>query len=108
MTLVGTLYAYTGMTLLCLAMPRHFRYVWRRELSARGAVWLRLSGWVLVGVSLFACAADTGWWLGIVEWAGATTAATVALIFLLSYRPKAAVSLAAITPLVATMLAGFA
>jgi hypothetical protein len=102
----GILFAYTGMTLLSLAMARHFRQVWHRELSPHHARWLRTSGWAFIGVSLFACMADSSWSLGMVAWCGALTAAAIALIFLLPYRPKAAVALAGVTPLAATVLLG--
>ncbi len=108
MTFVSLLYAYTGLTLLCLAMTRHFRQVWNCEPSVRGSRWLRVLGWMFIAAALIACVGAGSWSLGLVGWAGALTAAALVLIFLLPYRPKTAVALAGVAPIVATVLIGLA
>lgn len=98
------LYAYGGLTLLSLAMTRHYRQVWSREPSASTSLAFRLCGWGLLTGSLLTSFVKISWSIGLVAWIGALSAAALILIVLLPYRPKAAATLALVTPVLATAL----
>lgn len=97
--------AYAGFAALCLGMDRHYEAVFQRSLPRRHRAPLRVFGWVALALSLWACAAVWGWRYGVVEWIGILTLAGLLLIWLVAYRPVAAMAAgvlcAAATPLVA-------
>lgn len=98
---VATLLAYSAFTSLCLAMNRHHRQVWQAEPSNPRRLLLRGGGWTLLAASCAASLFGRGWSLGLVDWCGALTAAGLALIFLLPYRPRLATLLGVLALLLA-------
>lgn len=98
---VATMLAYSGFTSLCLAMNRHYRQVWQVEPSKARRLALRGGGWALLAASYAACLLGRSWSLALVAWCGALTAAGVALIFLLPYRPRIATWLSVLALLLA-------
>ncbi len=85
--------AYAGMAGLCLAMDRHHRQVVGRAARPGFALALRSAGSAALALSFAAAVAADGWAFGPVAWFGAATAAGLALILLLPYRPRLAMGL---------------
>ncbi len=85
--------AYAGMAALCLAMDRHHRQVVGRVLRPGIAGALRVVGCAALTASFAAAVTAEGWARGPVAWFGALTAAGLALVLLLPYRPRLAVGL---------------
>ncbi|KQP55246.1 iron transporter [Methylobacterium sp. Leaf399] len=79
---------FAALAALCLSLDRHHREVFRSRPGKRRVVALRLAGWVGIGLSLLLTGHVEGWDLGLVGWIGALTGAAVALVLLLSYRPR--------------------
>ncbi len=86
--------AYAGLAALCLAMDRHHRQVAGRGIRPRATLALRLAGTAILVLSFAAAIAADGWVFGPVAWCGGLTAAALALVFLLPYRPRLAMALA--------------
>ena len=96
--------AYAGLAALSLAMNRHAREVFQRELADGARLALRGAGGCLLVVSLILTAAGSGWPVGTVEWFGMLTASAVACVLLLTYYPKAVAVLAAALPALALVV----
>jgi hypothetical protein len=56
---------------------------------------MRLGGWLLLALSLWAAVSAAGWGLGLVEWFAVLMSSALLLVLLLPYRPRLALSLAA-------------
>jgi len=97
--------AYAGFSALCLAMDRHHEDVFDRALPRGRRLWLRALGWLGLVLSLAACATAWGWSYGIVEWVGILSLAGLLLIWLLAYRPRAALAAAGACAAAAPLLA---
>ena len=95
--------AYAGMAGLCLGMDRHHRQVFGRAARPRAALALRLAGSLALASSFVAAVVADGWAFGPVAWTGGLTAAALALVFLLPYRPRLAVALAPAGLILATL-----
>lgn len=90
------LIAYSSFTCLALAMPRHHHQVFKKPMVAAQQLSFRVAGWILCLLSFWLCLLQASSWpIGLVEWLGCLTGASVIFIFLLSYLPRAAVALAA-------------
>lgn len=90
------LLCYSGFTSVCLAMDRHYRDLTGRALQARVGLVLRLGGALLLGCALAAAVhADGGWSMGLVHWCAGLMGSAMLLVFLLPYRPRLALGLAA-------------
>lgn len=85
--------SYAGMAGLCLGMDRHHQQVWSVKAPARQRL-LRLAGWLLLALALWPCVQAWGAAVGSVAWLGMLSAAALALVLLLPYRPRLAASLA--------------
>jgi len=96
--------AYTGLAALSLAMHRHAREVFQRELADGPRLALRCAGGCLLVVSLILTVASSGWPVGTVEWFGMLIASAVACVLLLTYYPKAVAVLAAALPALAVVV----
>ncbi|WP_025131663.1 DUF3325 domain-containing protein [Pseudomonas sp. PH1b] len=105
--LLTLLLCYAGFTGLCLSLERHHGELLGHKPSARRRHGLRLGGWLLLGLSLVAAVVDTGWGLGLVQWCGLLMCSALALVLLLPYRPRLALSMAGAS-LLASPLAAFA
>ena len=105
--LLALLLCYVGFTALCLSMPRHHDELLGYKPSGQRVKRLKLAGWSLLGVSLWAAVAAGGWGLGLVDWFAVLMVSALALVLLLPYRPKLALALAAFS-LLATPVAAWA
>ena len=101
MSFVAFAFTYAGLAALSLAMNRHAREVFQRELADAPRLALRCAGGCLLVVSLILTAAGSGWPVGTVEWFGMLIASAVACVLLLTYYPKAVAVLAAALPVLA-------
>ncbi|CAN5325981.1 hypothetical protein BH10PSE18_BH10PSE18_20920 [soil metagenome] len=86
--------AYAGMAALCLAMDRHHAQVWRRDASPAFRRALQAAGWTLIALAAVPCVRSWGGSVGTVLWLGWLSAAALALVLLLSYRPRLAAAFA--------------
>ena len=105
--LLALLLCYGGFTALCLSMDRHHVELSGRKPSARRRHCLKLGGWLLLALSLWAAVSATGWGLGLVEWFAVLMLSALLLVLLMPYRPRLALSLAS-AGLLASPLAAFA
>ncbi|WP_338920622.1 DUF3325 domain-containing protein [Pseudomonas silesiensis] len=105
--LLGLLLCYGGFTALCLSMDRHHGELLGRKPSARRRQGMRISGWLLLALSLWAAVSAAGWGLGLVQWFAVLMLSGLLLVLLLPYRPRLALSLAGVS-LLASPVAAFA
>ncbi|MNL04634.1 hypothetical protein D3C87_1252070 [compost metagenome] len=68
---------------------------------------MKLAGWLLLALSLWAAVSTTGWALGLVEWFAVLMLSGLSLVLLMPYRPRLALALAGVS-LLASPLAAFA
>ncbi|MBK5539152.1 DUF3325 domain-containing protein [Pseudomonas sp. TH05] len=94
--LLAVLLCYAGFAALCLSMDRHHSDLLGRKASAGRRQGLRLGGWSLLGLSLWAAVAAAGWGLGLVQWCAVLMLSALLLVLLLPYRPRLALWLAAL------------
>ncbi|WP_148715472.1 DUF3325 domain-containing protein [Chitinolyticbacter meiyuanensis] len=73
---------------LSLAMDGHHRDVFGRTPSPRRAKVLRLTGWLLLALTLLLSASALGWPKGAVLWVGLLTVGACAQLLWLAYRPR--------------------
>lgn len=90
---------YGGFTALCLSMERHHAELLGRKPSARHRQGLKLGGWLLLGLSVWAAVFSTGWGLGLVEWFAVLMLSALLLVLLMPYRPRLALALAGLSVL---------
>ena len=104
---LALLLCYGGFTVLCLSMDRHHAEMLGRKPSARRRQAMKLSGWLLQALSLWAAVSSTGWGLGLVEWFAVLMLSALLLVWLMTYRPRLALALAGLS-LLASPVAVFA
>jgi len=85
---LASLFTYGGLAALALAMPRHHRTVYIRDLPDRRRALLRVTGWALLAFSLVAAVTTHGGEVGIVAWFASFASAGFALTLLLTYAPR--------------------
>jgi hypothetical protein len=95
MTFAAFCLAYAGFAALCLAMDRHYEDLFDRSITRRHRVPLRWFGTLALTLSLWAAAQAYGWSYGVIEWIGMLALAGLALIWILTYRPRVALGLGA-------------
>lgn len=93
---------FAALSALCLSLDRHHREVFQSKPGKRRVVLLRTAGWVGIGLSLLLAGHLEGWAFAPVLWIGALTGAGVALVLLLSYRPRSVYPASAVALLVAS------
>ncbi|TBN44462.1 DUF3325 domain-containing protein [Pseudomonas sp. BGI-2] len=103
--LLALLLCYGGFTVLCLSMDRHHADLLGCKSSARRRKTFKLSGWLLLAVSLWAAVSKTGWGLGLVEWFAVLMLSALLLVLMMPYRPRLALSLAGLGLLVSPVAA---
>ncbi|MDP4023806.1 DUF3325 domain-containing protein [Methylobacterium sp. NEAU 140] len=79
--------AFSGLAALALSLDRHHRAALQTPAVRGRAKALRAAGWCGIGLSFAAAIACGGWAFGPVQWLGALTAAALAVVALLSWRP---------------------
>jgi hypothetical protein len=105
--LLGFLLCYGGFTALCLSMDRHHGELLGRKPSARRRQGVRIGGWLLLALSLWAAVSAAGWGVGLVQWFAVLMLSALLLVLLLPYRPRLALALAGVS-LLASPVAAFA
>ncbi|WP_426112466.1 DUF3325 domain-containing protein [Pseudomonas sp. DSP3-2-2] len=103
--LLATLLCYLGFSGLCLSMTRHYGELLHRKLSITRGRSLRVAGWLALLLSLWAAVSSAGWGIGLVQWCTALMTSALILIFLIPYRPKLVLLLAAAGLLLTPVLA---
>ena len=93
--LAAGLLSYAGFSALCLAMERHHQDMLGRRPSPSRKVQLRVAGWALLALSLWVSVLSAGWAMGLVRWTAVLMGSAVFLVWLLPYRPRWALVLAA-------------
>lgn len=88
MNVLASLFAYAGLAALALAMSQHHRAVFAREIARRRRLVLRVSGWLLLALSVAAAFHAHGFELGAVAWFAAVASAGFILTLLLAYAPR--------------------
>lgn len=88
MNAFSSLLVYTGLASLALAMSRHHRTVFNREIAPRRRLVLRTVGWLLLTLSVAAAFHTHGPELGSVAWFAVAAAAGFVLTLLLAYAPR--------------------
>ena len=88
-TLLGAALLLAGMSLLALAMPRHYRQCFPGKrltpLRQRG---LRVAGFASLALSLAALVAGWGWALGVLYGFGLASLLTVLPVLFLAFRGR--------------------
>ncbi|WP_419711974.1 DUF3325 domain-containing protein [Pseudomonas sp. NFX224] len=105
--LLACLLCYGGFTALCLSMDRHHAELLGRKPTRVMRRQMKLAGWLLLAVSLWAAVSTTGWALGLVEWFAVLMLSALMLVMLMPYRPRLALALAGFS-LLASPLVAFA
>ncbi|MHC8322222.1 DUF3325 domain-containing protein [Pseudomonas sp. GB2N2] len=103
--LLAFLLCYGGFTALCLSMDRHHAELLGRKPTARRRQLMKLAGWLLLAVSLWAAVSSSGWGLGLVEWCAVLMLSALLLVWLRPYRPRLALALAGASLLVSPVAA---
>lgn len=98
---------FAALSALCLSLDRHHREVFQSRPGKRRVALLRTAGWVGIGLSLFVTGQVEGWAFAPVQWIGALTGAGLALVLLLSYRPRIVYPASAASLLVGSAAAFF-
>ncbi|MBA1202533.1 DUF3325 domain-containing protein [Pseudomonas capeferrum] len=96
---------YAGFAALCLAMEKHFNELLKRKATANQSRGLRVVGWGLLMLSLVLAVQHRGWALGLVEWLAVLMAGVTLWVFLLPYRPRLLLALAAVSVVLGPVLA---
>jgi hypothetical protein len=103
--LLATLLCYVGFTGLCMSMPRHYADLVGGTLSAARGKGLKVMGWGALALSLWLALQAQSVGFALVHWFAALMGSAVLLVFVMSYRPGLALSLAgigvALSPIVA-------
>ncbi|WP_338584804.1 DUF3325 domain-containing protein [Pseudomonas sp. MAG733B] len=103
--LLACLLCYGGFTALCLSMDRHHAELLGRKPTLVMRRRMKLAGWLLLAVSLWAAVSTTGWALGLVEWFAVLMLSALLLVMLMPYRPRLALALAGGSLLVSPLAA---
>jgi hypothetical protein len=91
--------SFTSMVLFCLAMPKHRTQMLTNELSWLLVATCKPLAWFLLMVTFYLSVECYGWSIGPALFFGVLSAALLALILLLTYRPKIIPSLAIVLPI---------
>lgn len=105
--LLALLMCYAGFTALCLSTDRHHGELLHSKPTPARRLGLRLSGWLLLIVSIWPAVLAAGWGQGLVEWCAVLMLSALLLVLLLPYRPRLALILAGLG-LLASPVAAFA
>ncbi|PWB35471.1 DUF3325 domain-containing protein [Pseudomonas sp. SDI] len=89
------LFGFAGVAGLCLAMERHYRDLLGHTPSRARRRALEVGGWLLLAVALGLAVAHSGWAMGLVEWFAVLMAGLCLWVFVLPYRPRLMLGLAA-------------
>jgi hypothetical protein len=93
--LLVTVLCYLGFTALCLSMGKHYGELLHGKLSTRRSRLLKVFGWACLSLSLWAALEATAVGMALVQWFAALMACALLLVFLIPFRPKWVLMLAA-------------
>ncbi|UFH48614.1 DUF3325 domain-containing protein [Pseudomonas sp. KNUC1026] len=93
--LASALLCYAGFMALCLAMEKHFNDLLKCKSTLAQRRCLRVLGTGLLIVSPWPAIASQGWALGLVQWCAVLMASAGLMVWLMPYRPRLAIGLAA-------------
>ncbi|OQR33625.1 hypothetical protein BWR59_09860 [Pseudomonas sp. Bc-h] len=102
---LATLLCYVGFSALCLSMNRHYEDLTGRSFSVSRAKALRLLGWAALLASLWVALASQTLGQALVQWSAALMSSAVVLVFVMSYWPRLALSLAGVGVLLCPVFA---
>jgi hypothetical protein len=108
--LAPALLCYAAFGALCLAMERHQQDVLGRRLGRRWQLTLRVAAVLLLATALMALMSTAGWAMGLAQGVALAMATAGGLVWLLSYWPRVAMSLAGVAlpgALAAWLIAGY-
>lgn len=80
--------AIAAMTCFALAMDRHHERVYGHAVADRAARMLRVTGWMLLALSIVPCVRGWGASIGAVVWVGCVCAAALAVTPWLTWCPR--------------------
>ncbi|SFL38640.1 DUF3325 domain-containing protein [Methylorubrum salsuginis] len=80
--------SFAALSALCLSLDRHHKDILRSKPGRSRIVLLRALGWTGLGLCLLIAGEAEGWDFGPVQWIGTLTGAGLALVLLVSYRPR--------------------
>lgn len=103
--LLATLLCYLGFTALSLSMSRHYADAVGGKLAPGPRQLLRVLGWVMLLLSLWAGVQAGGWTIGLVQWFAALMASALMLLIAMSLRPRLALLLAGVGLLISPIAA---
>lgn len=103
--LLALLLCYAGFTALCLSMPRHHDELLGHKPSASRRQALKIGGWLLLCLSLWAAVTVNGWSFGLVDWFAVLMLSALTLVLLMPYRPRLALALAGLSLLASPVAA---
>lgn len=98
------LLGYAGFAALCLAMEKHFKELLKHTPRGMHLRSLRGAGWALLLASLLLAVHARGWAYGLVEWIALLMAAATLWVFILPYRPRWLLGLAAVSVVIGPLL----
>jgi hypothetical protein len=103
--LLATLLCYLGFTALSLSMSRHYADAVGSKLAPGPRQLLRVLGWIMLLLSLWAGVQAGGWTIGLVQWFAALMASALVLLIAMSLRPRLALLLAGVGLLISPIAA---
>lgn len=103
--LLVTLLCYTGFTALCLSMSKHYGELLHRKLKVSRSRLLKVIGGSCLSLSLWVALDSATLGMALVQWCAALMACALLLVFLLPFRPKLALLLAAFSVLLSPVAA---
>ena len=103
MAALALVLAYTGFGGLCFAMQKHHRQLWGRDAAPALRVGLRITGWICLVSSFWACVVAWGEAVGAVAWFGVLSVAGIVLACLLPYAARTAAMIALASPVLMAM-----
>lgn len=104
--LLPALLSYMGFTALCLSMPRHYGELLSGTISPARARLVKLAGWMLLTLSMWASVAADGWGFGLVQGVAVLMASVMLLVFLMPFRPGWVLKLATLSAVLVPIVAG--
>lgn len=103
--LLAALLSYAGFMGLCLSLDRHHQDLLKRKPSARLRLGLRLGGWLLLALSLWAAVSVSGWSFGLVEWSAVLMLSALVMVVLMPYQPRLVLLTGAVSVLISPVVA---
>lgn len=94
--LLPTLLCYVGFTALCLSMKRHYDALAGGVLSTGRGQALRVAGWAALLLSCSVALVSQSLGQALVQWFAALMSSAVLFVFVMSYWPRLALSLAVV------------